>query len=85
MDQERPSIEKLGLKELVAIGVGGMVGGGIFSVLGLSVSLSGNAAPIAFAFGGHHRTFNRILVCKAWDSIQVRWWELYIPRARIFQ
>ena len=29
-----------------------MVGGGIFSVLGLSVSLAGHAAPIAFALGG---------------------------------
>ncbi len=44
--------EKLGVKELVAMGVGGMVGGGIFSVLGLSVSLSGHAAPIAFSLGG---------------------------------
>jgi len=44
--------EKLGLKELVAMGVGGMVGGGIFSVLGLSVSMAGHAAPIAFALGG---------------------------------
>ncbi len=44
--------EQLGLKELVALGVGGMVGGGIFSVLGLSVSLSGHAAPLAFVLGG---------------------------------
>ncbi len=44
--------DKLGLKELVAMGVGGMVGGGIFSVLGLSAGLAGHAAPIAFAFGG---------------------------------
>ncbi len=44
--------EQLGLKELIAMGVGGMVGGGIFSVLGLSVSLAGHAAPIAFALGG---------------------------------
>lgn len=42
---------KLGLRELVAMGVGGMVGGGIFSVLGLSVGLAGHAAPIAFALG----------------------------------
>ena len=34
------------------MGVGGMVGGGIFSVLGLSVGLAGHAAPMAFAFGG---------------------------------
>lgn len=44
--------EKLGLKELVAMGVGGMVGGGIFSVLGLSVGIAGHAAPVSFAVGG---------------------------------
>ncbi len=44
--------EKLDLKELVAMGVGGMVGGGIFSVLGLSVGMAGHAAPIAFFLGG---------------------------------
>ncbi|NOX35490.1 MAG: amino acid permease [Deltaproteobacteria bacterium] len=52
MNQQTNKNEKLGLKELIAMGVGGMVGGGIFSVLGLSVSLSGHAAPIAFAIGG---------------------------------
>ena len=36
--------EKLSLKELVAMGIGGMVGGGIFSVLGLSVGVAGHAA-----------------------------------------
>jgi len=34
------------------MGVGGMVGGGIFSVLGLSIGLAGHAAPLAFALGG---------------------------------
>ncbi len=34
------------------MGVGGMVGGGIFSVLGLSVMLAGHAAPLAFLAGG---------------------------------
>ena len=43
--------KKLGLKELIAIGVGGMIGGGIFSVLGMAVEISGNAAPIAFGLG----------------------------------
>lgn len=55
MEQKRTTMvitEQLGLKELVALGVGGMVGGGIFSVLGLSVSLSGHAAPLAFVLGG---------------------------------
>ena len=52
MSGQRVKEEKLGLKELVAMGVGGMVGGGIFSVLGLSVALAGHAAPIAFGLGG---------------------------------
>jgi len=41
----------LGLTELIAIGVGGMIGGGIFSVLGLAVGIAGHAAPVAFAIG----------------------------------
>lgn len=44
--------EKLGLKELTAIGIGGMVGGGIFSVLGVAIEISGNAAFLAFFLGG---------------------------------
>ncbi len=46
------SSEKLTLKEVIAMGIGGMVGGGIFSVLGLAISQAGHAAPIAFALGG---------------------------------
>lgn len=42
----------LGLKELIAMGVGGMIGGGIFSVMGIAVRLSGHATPVAFALGG---------------------------------
>lgn len=41
----------LGLPELIAIGVGGMIGGGIFSVLGIAVRLAGHAAPLAFVLG----------------------------------
>ena len=44
--------EKLSLKEVIAMGIGGMVGGGIFSVLGLAIAQAGHAAPIAFAIGG---------------------------------
>jgi len=44
--------KKLNLSEIVAIGVGGMVGGGIFSVLGLSASIAGHASFISFLFGG---------------------------------
>ncbi len=44
--------ERLGLREVVAMGVGGMIGGGIFSVLGLAIAEAGHAAPLAFAIGG---------------------------------
>ena len=43
---------KLGYWEVTAIGVGGMVGGGIFAVLGLSVDLTRGGAPIAFLMAG---------------------------------
>ena len=43
---------KVGFWEVTAIGVGGMVGGGIFAVLGLSVDLTHGAAPVAFLLAG---------------------------------
>jgi amino acid transporter len=46
------SNKSLGFKELVAIAVGGMVGGGIFTILGISVSIVGFLAPFAIALGG---------------------------------
>ncbi|MCB0575957.1 MAG: hypothetical protein KDC61_15485, partial [Saprospiraceae bacterium] len=44
--------EKIGLKEAISIGIGGMVGGGIFAVLGLAVSLAKGGTPLAFLFAG---------------------------------
>ncbi len=44
--------EKIGFWEAFSIGVGGMVGGGIFAVLGLSIQLSKSAAPISFLLAG---------------------------------
>jgi len=44
--------EKVGFWEVTAIGVGGMVGGGIFAVLGLSVDLTHGGAPVAFLLAG---------------------------------
>jgi amino acid transporter len=43
---------KIGLWSVVAIGVGGMVGGGIFAVLGLAVQLAGGGTPLAFLVAG---------------------------------
>jgi len=44
--------KNLGFKELLAIAIGGMVGGGIFTILGISVSMVGALAPFAIALGG---------------------------------
>jgi amino acid transporter len=44
--------KNLGFIELLAIAVGGMVGGGIFTILGISVSMVGTLAPFAIALGG---------------------------------
>ncbi len=44
--------KKIGFIEAFSIGVGGMVGGGIFAVLGLTIDLAKGAAPIAFAIAG---------------------------------
>ena len=44
--------DKINLKEAISIGIGGMVGGGIFAVLGLAVSIAKGGTPIAFLFAG---------------------------------
>lgn len=49
---KQQSSELLSLNEVIAMGVGGMVGGGIFSVLGLAIAQAGHAAPLAFALSG---------------------------------
>ncbi len=48
MDRKR----SVGLLGAISIGVGGMVGGGIFAVLGEAVSLAHGATPLAFLFAG---------------------------------
>jgi len=47
--QKTPSIGLLGA---ISIGIGGMVGGGIFAVLGEAVSLAHGATAVAFAIAG---------------------------------
>lgn len=48
----KKSKDAIKLKDAVAIGIGGMVGGGIFAVLGLAVSLSKGGTPVAFLMAG---------------------------------
>ena len=52
MTPVRKRNKSLGVIELMAIAVGGMVGGGIFSILGISVSMVGFLTPIAIIIGG---------------------------------
>jgi len=44
--------DSIGLWSAVSIGVGGMVGGGIFAVLGLSVQITRAGAPLSFLLAG---------------------------------
>ena len=52
MSESDASNGKLGYWPVVAIGIGGMVGGGIFAVLGLAVQLAHGGTPVAFAIAG---------------------------------
>lgn len=47
-----PDEKKMGVLSLAAIGIGGMVGGGIFAVLGLAVQLARGGAAAAFLLAG---------------------------------
>jgi len=48
MDGEK----KITLREAISIGIGGMVGGGIFAVLGLATDLAKGGTPISFLIAG---------------------------------
>jgi len=50
MPNEQP--DQVSLREATSIGIGGMVGGGIFAVLGLAVSLAKGGTPVAFLIAG---------------------------------
>jgi len=49
---QRELSKELGFKEALSIGLGGTIGGGVFSVLGIAVGFAGPAAILSFAFGG---------------------------------
>ena len=51
-DQDGEGSRGIGFFEAASIGVGGMVGGGIFAVLGLAVELAGGGTPVAFVVAG---------------------------------
>ncbi len=45
-------LNQIGMAAAVSIGIGGMVGAGIFSILGVVAQAAGNAMWLAFAIGG---------------------------------
>ena len=45
-------MEELKLKEIISMGLGGTIGGGIFAALGLSVDIAGNYAALSFLLAG---------------------------------
>ena len=44
--------KKIKLRDAISIGIGGMVGGGIFAVLGLAVTLAQGGTPVSFLIAG---------------------------------
>ena len=50
LTRSRPG--KLGFLEVVAMGVGGMVSGGIYAVLGVAMRQAGNAVPLSYLIAG---------------------------------
>lgn len=51
-EQQSDGDGTIGVMGAAAIGIGGMVGGGIFAVLGVASEQAGGATPIAFAVAG---------------------------------
>ncbi|MDD5339053.1 MAG: APC family permease [Dehalococcoidales bacterium] len=52
MNNNPANKKSMGYWSIVAIGIGGMVGGGIFAVLGLAVQMAGGGTPVAFLISG---------------------------------
>lgn len=61
----RARTRPLGLVELIAIALGGMVGGGIFAILGVSVEFIGNSTPVAILIGG------MLALCAAYSYVKL--------------
>ena len=62
----------IGLVSAISVGVGGMIGAGIFSILGVVASISGSALPISFAVGGVVAilaAYNYVQLGKAFPSV----------------
>lgn len=53
-DQVPPTAasQRISTTAAISIGIGGMIGAGIFSILGVVASIAGGAMPVSFAIGG---------------------------------
>jgi len=60
-------MRNISLPEAISIGIGGMVGGGIFAVLGEAISLAHGATPVAFLIAG----FIAILTAYSYAKLSV--------------
>ncbi len=60
---------RIGFFGAVSIGVGGMIGAGIFAILGVVTEVSGTALPISFAVGG----FVALLAAYSYVKLGVRY------------
>lgn len=52
LDAAKKMTRTMGFKEAVSIGLGGMIGGGVFSLLGVVAGFAGPAAILSFLLGG---------------------------------
>lgn len=62
----------IGLVAAISIGVGGMIGAGIFSILGVVASIAGSAMPLSFAIGGAVAclaAYSYVVLGKAFPSV----------------
>ncbi|MEN6290977.1 MAG: APC family permease, partial [Methanobacterium sp.] len=52
MNKESADGRPIGIWSAVAIGIGGMIGAGIFSILGIATTITGNLIYVSFIIGG---------------------------------
>ena len=74
---------KLNLAEVTAIGIGGMIGGGIFAVLGLAIAKAGHAVPLTLARRRRDRAAHRAVLRASRPRLPRRWRQLHLYRARL--
>ena len=80
MVKKKGSISLLGA---VFIGIGSMVGAGIFALFGEAGAIAGAAVWVSFLIRGHHRPAARLFVCQARDPLPFCGWDDRLDRPRL--